>query len=58
MITPRHPTSTSMRAEISPVKAPSRSQCMFCAAMGIALPRAASTAASIAVNGGATMISQ
>ncbi len=33
MITPLQPASTSIRAEISPVNAPSRSQCMFCAAI-------------------------
>ena len=58
MITPRQPASTSIRAETSPVNAPSRSQCRFCAAIPILVPRAASTAAASAVNGGATTMSQ
>ena len=37
----------------SPVNAPSRSQCMFCAPTPIALPRTAFAAAATAVNGGA-----
>ena len=58
MITQRHPDSIIMGAEISPVKAPSFSQCMFCAAMAMSEPAAASTAAASEVKGGATMMSQ
>ena len=58
MITARQPASTSMGGETSPVKAPSGAQYTSCAAIAMADPRAASTAAARAVNGGATTISQ
>src|SRR5690349_23817571 len=47
-----------MRAEISPVKAPSGSQYTSCAAIRISVPCAPSTAVVIAVKGGAMMMSQ
>src|SRR5436190_21977301 len=43
--------SLSIGAEISPVKAPLSSSCMFCAITRSALPFAASTHTSSAVNG-------
>ena len=52
-ITNRAPVSRIMPALTSPVKAPSRSQCTFCAPTPIALPAAAPAAACSAVNGGA-----
>src|ERR1019366_1871440 len=58
MITARHPASSNIPAEISPVNAPSVSQCISCAAIEIEVPFAASTAAASAVNGGATTMSQ
>src|ERR1700722_11425576 len=58
IITDLHPASTSIPVDTSPVHAPSASQCTFCAAMEIAVPRTASTEAASAVNGGATIISQ
>src|SRR6202011_5488297 len=47
-----------MGGEISPVNAPSFSQKTSCAPTAILLPRVASTAAEIAVNGGAITMSQ
>src|SRR6266852_2970289 len=47
-----------MGGAISPVNAPSFSQKTSCAPMAMLLPRAASTAAEIAVNGGAITMSQ
>src|SRR3979490_2932254 len=58
MSTARHPASTNIEAETCPVNAPSASQHRSCAAIEIAVPRAASTAVVRAVNGGATMMSQ
>ena len=57
MIANSPPASWISTALTSPVKAPSRSQCRFCAPMPMSLPRAASLAACSAVNGGATITS-
>ena len=53
MMTYWAPASLIIPALISPVKAPSRSQDMFCADTATLLLRAASLAACTAVNGGA-----
>src|SRR5207247_2053249 len=52
------PTCFSIAGEISPVKAPSRSQCMFWAPSKTSLPRNASATAARAVKGGATSTSR
>src|SRR4029077_20849664 len=57
-ITARQPPSTSIRSHISPVNAPSLDPQTFCAAVPLIEPFPASTHAAIAVNGGATTISQ
>jgi hypothetical protein len=57
MMTYSAPASFSMPALISPVNAPSRSQCRFCPATPTGVLRAASATACSAVNGGATTIS-
>jgi hypothetical protein len=56
-ITYSAPASCTMPTLTSPVNAPSRSQCTFCAPTAMLLLRAASAAACRAVNGGATTIS-
>src|SRR6267378_3405720 len=58
MMTQRQPASASMGSDTSPVKAPSLLQETFWPAMAMLEPFAASTAADIAVNGGATTMSQ
>ena len=58
MMTARHPASTSIAADTSPVNAPSGSPCISCAAIEIAVPFTASTEAARAVKGGATIMSQ
>ncbi len=57
MMTYSAPASAIIAADTSPVNAPSRSQCMSCAATPTLLLRAASATAWIAVNGGPTTIS-
>src|SRR5215813_5346971 len=57
MITYSAPASLIIAPDTSPVKAPSRSQYMFCAATPILLLLSASATAWIAVNGGAITIS-
>src|SRR5439155_768381 len=52
------PTCFSIAGEISPVKASSRSQCMFWAPSKTSLPRNASATAARAVKGGATSTSR
>src|ERR1700682_22599 len=47
-----------MRPDTSPVNAPSLSQCIFCAAIAIELPRAEWVAEERDVKGGATTMSQ
>src|SRR6267378_2496916 len=58
MMTWRQPASASMGAETSPVNAPSLLQETFWPAMAMLEPFASSTAVCIAVNGGATTMSQ
>ena len=57
MMTYSAPASRTIAPLTSPVNAPSRSQCMFCAATPTLLLRAASAAAWTAVNVGASTIS-
>ena len=51
------PTALSMSAEISPVKAPLFSQCMFCAPTLMLLPLAAAATATRSTNGTQTTTS-